>query len=337
MKVSHQVLAGLAGAALLASFAGTARAEEPRSRAEVEARAAAAADARALAECRGQGFASSRRSFLGVEATPITPELRRHFGSPEGTGVLVSRVIEGGPAARAGIAVGDVLTRCAGSAVAEPRDLRGAVRDRKGGDVVEVEIFREGKARQVGVKLEDRDSCAFDVGQVFAPGDLEELSRLGALADTDALRQLGELNIDLSGLDLDGLVSNAVKLAVAGMEQALASGELQRELETLKDGRVEEIEQRMQEVARQLEKLEQKLEAEGGARGDQARAEVDRARQEVRRELERRKVEVQREVEEARREARQETAEAQREIERAKREAAKAAGSGGSGGGGEIL
>ena len=52
----------------------------------------------------------------------------RHFGGSGGEGVLVARVVEGGPADRAGIEVGDVLTRCAGEEVTQPHDLRSAFR-----------------------------------------------------------------------------------------------------------------------------------------------------------------------------------------------------------------
>jgi len=279
-------------------------------------------------DCSGQGFSATKRAFLGVEATPITPELRRHFGAPEGAGVLVSRVIAGGPAARAGVEVGDILTRCGDAGVRDPRDLGGAVRGRKGGETVMIEVFRGGKAREIGVKLDEKESCSFDIGEVIDAEDLEELGKLGNL-DPETMRHLdalGDIDIDLGGLDLDGLVRNAVSMAVMGMEQALASGELQRELEGLKDGRMEELQQRMEEISRQLEQLEVKIEAEAGPYADKARAEIDRARQQARRELEKRQAEIEKEAEKG-------ADKAHREAEKAQRDAEAKAKGGGSGGG----
>ncbi len=47
-----------------------------------------------------------QRTFLGVGLSSLTPELQVHFGSSEGTGIMVSSVVEGSPAARAGLTSG---------------------------------------------------------------------------------------------------------------------------------------------------------------------------------------------------------------------------------------
>lgn len=290
-------------------------------------------------DCSGHGFVSSRRAYLGVEATPITPELRRHFGAPDGSGVLVSRVIDGGPAARAGIVVGDILTRCGNAGVREPRDLRGAVAGRKGGESLNVEIFRGGQRREMTLKLEEKESCSFDIGEVIDAGDMEELSRLGDL-DISKLERLGDLDFDLD-IDLDlgslnSIVDSALKMAAVGMEHALESGELQRHLAALEDGRMEAIEQKMREVSRELDRLDRKLKSETGAHADQARAEIDRARQELLRDLERSKKEIERDVQRGLEEARRGAEEARRQVEKAKKEAIDATVKG-KGGGGELF
>lgn len=300
----------------------------------------------AAADCRGEGFSFGKRAYLGVEATRITGELRRHFGAPEAAGVLVSRVVEGGPADRAGIEVGDVLVRCADREVGVPGDLRAAVKGREGGESVAVELFRGGQRRQLNVRLEEKESCVFDLGQVIDPedlreldelrglkiedlADLKELEKLGELAD---LEQLKELGIDLKSIDLNGLVKNAVGVAVLGLDQALKNGEWAQHVEELQEGKAEAIEKRMEEIARQLEQLERKLEAETGRYGELAKREVERAREDVQRELERSKAELEKNTREAAEKARKFEEEARRQAERAARDAARAGGSGGSGG-----
>jgi hypothetical protein len=47
-------------------------------------------------------FFFRRGGYLGVQLTDLTPELRRHFGVPEESGVMISGVSEEGPAATAG-------------------------------------------------------------------------------------------------------------------------------------------------------------------------------------------------------------------------------------------
>ena len=48
---------------------------------------------------------------LGVGLTDLTPELREHFGVGGDAGVMISRVVEDSPAAKAGLRVGDIIER----------------------------------------------------------------------------------------------------------------------------------------------------------------------------------------------------------------------------------
>ena len=59
------------------------------------------------------GGASPRRRTLGVAIAPpsVAAELRRAVGLAARPGLLVRGVVEGGPAARAGVLVGDLLVR----------------------------------------------------------------------------------------------------------------------------------------------------------------------------------------------------------------------------------
>lgn len=86
-------------------------------------------------------------AFIGVSVVDLTPELREFFGASKDSGVLVSSVADRGPAAKAGVRVGDVITTVDGKAVAGLRDLREAIRNNHGGDSIRIELLR-GKNRQ---------------------------------------------------------------------------------------------------------------------------------------------------------------------------------------------
>jgi len=87
----------------------------------------------------------------------LTPELREFFGASKDSGVLVSSVAEHGPAAKAGVRVGDVITTVDGKAVADLRDLRAAIRSNHAGDSIRIELLR-GKSRQtVTAVAEERE------------------------------------------------------------------------------------------------------------------------------------------------------------------------------------
>jgi serine protease Do len=64
------------------------------------------------------------RSWLGVFVGPVTPEVARASGVPEVTGVLITRVVVGGPADVAGMKVDDVIVAFAGAPVTGVPDLR---------------------------------------------------------------------------------------------------------------------------------------------------------------------------------------------------------------------
>jgi len=96
------------------------------------------------------------RGFIGVTLVEITPELRAHYGAPKEAGVVVSGVEADTPAGKAGIQVGDVITAVDGNRVRWTGDVSRAVRDKKGGETVEIELFRDRSPRKVAVTVEER-------------------------------------------------------------------------------------------------------------------------------------------------------------------------------------
>lgn len=114
-------------------------------------------DAMHWIEGAGPGaLAGGKAGYLGVMMTPMTPELRAHQGAPEEAGVLVSKVVDDSPAWRAGVRVGDVVSAVDGEPVATPRDLAHAVRGKKAGDAVTLELWRGGSVQNLTVAVEER-------------------------------------------------------------------------------------------------------------------------------------------------------------------------------------
>ncbi len=99
---------------------------------------------------------------LGVSLLEISPELRVHFGAPRDRGVLVNTVRADSPAARAGIAVGDVVTEVDGDAALGAPQVLSAMSDRKKGDTVAVVLVRAGRSMTVKARMED-DPGSFTV------------------------------------------------------------------------------------------------------------------------------------------------------------------------------
>ena len=76
---------------------------------------------------------NSRR--IGVSTMELTKQLADYFGITGGKGVLVTAVTEDGPAAKAGVRAGDVITAVDGEAIDSPGDVTRVINRKKEGDV----------------------------------------------------------------------------------------------------------------------------------------------------------------------------------------------------------
>ena len=88
------------------------------------------------------------RPFLGLTTSPVSQRVATQRGLRVGEGAFVEESSAGGPADRAGIRYGDVVTRVGGRRVAGPADVGDAVAGRHPGDDVDVEIVRADGTRE---------------------------------------------------------------------------------------------------------------------------------------------------------------------------------------------
>jgi len=124
---------------------------------------------------------STGRGRLGANVSSMTPELRSFFGAPNDAGILVQKVLPGTPAEDAGLAVGDVVTRIDGDAVAELPDVMRALADRSKGDKVTIEVVRKKRNKTLTATLTDSGGGP-RVRHVFGGGgDDDVLERLDAI------------------------------------------------------------------------------------------------------------------------------------------------------------
>jgi serine protease Do len=96
---------------------------------------------------------SVRRPQLGITITPghVARRLRRAVGLPDTEGLLIREVAEDGPAARAGLASGDLIVAAAGQPVRTVDDLSGALQT--AGETIELTVLRGTDERTIQVAL----------------------------------------------------------------------------------------------------------------------------------------------------------------------------------------
>jgi membrane-associated protease RseP (regulator of RpoE activity) len=150
-----------------------------------------------------------KRAFIGAALNGLTPELREFFGAPSDAGVLVASVTENGPAAKAGLRVGDVITSVDGNRIGESFDIAQAMKGKHAGDNVRLDIVRSHNKQTLVITAEERDLREFR--RTFTLGDMEQqLGRLDggewraliASPDTEELRaRIRDLEMRLQELE----------------------------------------------------------------------------------------------------------------------------------------
>ncbi|HEU0178001.1 MAG TPA: DegQ family serine endoprotease [Blastocatellia bacterium] len=93
------------------------------------------------------------RGYLGVMIQPVTPEIAKAFNLPDARGALVGEVTPDGPAARAGIAQGDVITELNGVRVDDSRELRLKISQLAPGSAIRLNLLRDGNPREISITL----------------------------------------------------------------------------------------------------------------------------------------------------------------------------------------
>jgi serine protease Do/serine protease DegQ len=106
-------------------------------------------------------YGAVKRGVLGVNIQTLAPEIAQSMGLPDTTqGALVSQVVEGSAAEKAGVKAGDVITAVNGRAVKDAGSLRNSIGLLSIGEKVDLALLRDGKPRRVTATVSERDAAA---------------------------------------------------------------------------------------------------------------------------------------------------------------------------------
>lgn len=98
------------------------------------------------------------RAILGVRVATVDPTLQAQDNLSVSQGVLIVSLTSGGPAATAGLQVGDVIVQINNKAVNDTSSLSDALVDKSPGDTVAVRIYRGAQQLTINVKLGELQS-----------------------------------------------------------------------------------------------------------------------------------------------------------------------------------
>lgn len=187
------------------------------------------------------------RGYLGVTLLDLTPELREHFGAPAEAGVMISRVEPESPAARSGLQAGDVLIAFDGARVDSATTAVQLVSGGRQGQIIEIDIRRDGVSSSVSATLETRRRRQLDLGGLLA----------GAEGDGRVL----EHRLRMGTLPMVELDPESMGRALSLMREHFESPEWREQVkrfggdrEALQE-RIQQLEKRLRELERQLDDL----------------------------------------------------------------------------------
>jgi Do/DeqQ family serine protease len=93
------------------------------------------------------------RGWIGVEVQEITPALAESFKLPDARGAIIAGVLRGGPADKAGVKPGDVLTAINGAPVSDPQSMLNLVAALQPGSAAKIKLRRQAQALEVSVTV----------------------------------------------------------------------------------------------------------------------------------------------------------------------------------------
>ena len=97
------------------------------------------------------------RGWIGVEPQNLSKELAESLNIPLNTsGVLITGVLNGGPADKAGMKPGDVLTQVNGQKVGDVVALLNRIAQTAPGDEAKISLLRKGKEMALQVQVGKR-------------------------------------------------------------------------------------------------------------------------------------------------------------------------------------
>jgi serine protease Do len=98
------------------------------------------------------------RPWLGVEVTTVTSSIQQYYNLPVNAGALITSVTSGGPADKAGLRAGDVITKIDDEDISTAAELTSAIGSHQIGDQVEIVYYRGNVQQVVTATLEESPS-----------------------------------------------------------------------------------------------------------------------------------------------------------------------------------
>ena len=166
------------------------------------------------------------RAWLGIGMNAVTENVAERFGLDRPKGVRVSQVMEDSPAEKAGLKTLDILLKVDGKEMNQSNEVQNYIALKNPGDVVILTVWRDGREKEIRVKLGQRDTGRESVDEPEA----DEFTDLGLTVQTLTDEIRSELSHD-GYQDEDGVIVTAVEMYSPAFDAGIGRGDLIRRIE----------------------------------------------------------------------------------------------------------
>ncbi len=173
-----------------------------------------------IAQLKDKGSVS--RGWIGVQIQPVTPDIADSLGLKKAEGALVAEPQANGPAAKAGIESGDVITKVNGETVKDARELARTIGGFAPGTAVKLDVLHKGQDKTINLTLGQLPNS------VEAKADTDNNGKGSATRGTD-VPKLG-LTVapsnSVAGAGKDGVVVTEVDPNSAAADRGFKEGDV---------------------------------------------------------------------------------------------------------------
>jgi serine protease Do len=159
-----------------------------------------------IAQLKDKGVVN--RGWIGVQIQPVTSDIADSMGLKKAEGALVTEPQANGPAAKAGIESGDVITSVNGEPVRDARELARTIGGLAPGAAVKLNVLHKGKDGVVNLtlgQLPNVQEAKADINQDSQGGQESTGPRLGlSVAPASSVAGAGKTGVVVTGVDPNG-------------------------------------------------------------------------------------------------------------------------------------
>jgi serine protease Do len=145
------------------------------------------------------------RGWIGVQIQPVTSDIADSLGMKKVEGALVAEAQANGPAAKAGIESGDVITAVNGTSVKDARELARTIGTLAPGSAVKLDVLHKGKDEAFSLtlgQLPNSQQANADEGQDRGSAEQSHEPRLGlTLAPANSVDGAGKKGVVVTNVD----------------------------------------------------------------------------------------------------------------------------------------